>query len=141
MINCDDVIVCHVMQVEDHVMQPEDHVTTEKVVTNDTVPHPSATTNGSKPVEPHPSNGDINENSTTSEHHCSTLTNKIDHSITSSSMSEEVHTVSNEGHGDLSSVVNGRCSPVEKQQEEMAGLTSTQQQQSYSSKLSIYVTV
>lgn len=126
MINCDDVIVYHVMQAEDHV--------TEEVVTNDdTVTHPSATANGNEPVEPHPSND--NENSTSSEHHCSTLTNGIiDHSITSSSISEEVPAVSNEGRGDLSSMVNGRCSPVEKQVEEITGLTSTQQQQSYSSK-------
>ena len=108
----DDVIMHHVMQAEDQV--------TEKVVTNgDTVTHPSTRANGNEPTEPCPLD-DI-ENS---EHHSSILTNGIDQSITSSTVSDGEHIASNEGHGDLSSMANGRCSPVEKQ---TTGLTSQQQ--------------
>ena len=105
---------------------------TEKVGTNgDTATtHPSTTANGSAEVEPHPSNNS-NGDTATSEPHPSTLTNEINHSVTSSTISDEKHTVSNEGysnltsivngvpnegHGDLTSMMNGRCL-LEKQKD------------------------
>ena len=108
----DDVIMHHVMQAEDQV--------TEKVVTNsDTVTRPSTRANGNEPVEPLPL-----DNTQNSEQHSSILTNGIDQSITSSTMSDGEHIASNKGRRDLSSMPNGRCSPVEKQ---TTGLTSQQQ--------------
>lgn len=98
----------------------------EKVATNgDTVAHPSAAANENEQVEPHPSN----DSSATPEPHPPTLTNGIDHSIASSTISEEEHVVPNEGHSDLTSMVNGRCSPLEKQ-EGMTKPTSTEQEYS-----------
>ena len=93
---------------------------TEKVVTNsDTVTRPSTRASRNEPIEPCPLD-DI-ENS---EHHSSILTNGIDQSITSSTVSDGEQIASNEGRGDLSSMANGRCSPLEKQ---TTGLTSQQQ--------------
>ena len=106
---------------------------TENVVTyGDTATtHPSTTANGSAEVEPNPLNNS-NGDTATSEPHPSTLTNEINHSVTSSTISDEKHTVSNEGHSDLASMVNGvpneghsdltsmmngRCSPLEKQKD------------------------
>ena len=81
---------------------------TENVVTNgDTATtYPSTTANGSAEVEPHPSNNS-NGDTATSEPHPSTLANEINHSVTSSTISDKKHTVSNEGHSDLASIVNG----------------------------------
>ena len=99
--NNNDAMLHHVMQAGDHV--------TEKVETNGdtTMRHPSTTAaNGCAEVEPHPSNNSYG-GTITSEPHPSTLTNEIDRSVTSSTISDEEHAVSSEGHSDLTSVING----------------------------------
>ena len=126
---------------------------TENVVTNgDTATtHPSTTANGSAEIEPHPSNNS-NGDTATSEPHPSTLTNEINLSITSSTISDEKHTVSNEGHSDLApmingvpnegpsdltSMMNGRCSPLEKQKDTTTPVST---EESNPGKLHVIVT-
>jgi len=115
-INNNDVIFDHVIQAGDHVTEEVvsngDHVTQEVVTNGDEVTHPLATANESEQAEPHPPNSSDN---VTPEPHLSTLTNGLDHPATSSMACTEEHTVPIEDHSDISSMINGRYSPLEKQ--------------------------
>ena len=103
-----------------HVMQGGDNPAEKVVANGDTVTHPSTTSNAEEQVELHPSQ-DISDNAAASEPHPPILTNGIEHSNTISDEKQTAVSI-----GDLTSMVNGRYSPLEKQETSASGLTSTE---------------